>query len=188
MPCSGARLVRTVVAVVLSLTAFSARGQTPAPEAAKPQPGSVAATRVRTDHLEIRTRVSDGIVAPGAPFTLVLDITPRSRMHVYAPGATDYRVIELAMTSMQGVTFRPAQFPPAEIYEFVPLNEHVPVYQKPFQLIQPVMVDAPAAPPADGDSLTIKAVLHYQACDDKICFLPVSVPVSWTLKIKRGGL
>jgi hypothetical protein len=148
----------------------------------------VAATRVRTDHIEIRTQVREDSVAPGAAFALVLNITPRSRIHVYAPGATDYRVIELEMTPVHGVTFRPVQFPPAEIYEFVPLNERIPVYQKPFQLIQSVTVDASSANAGqrrDGDSLTIKAALNYQACDDRICFPPVSVPLSWTVKMKR---
>jgi hypothetical protein len=83
------------------------------------------------------------------------------------------------------------RFPPAEIYEFVPLNERVPVYQKPFQLVQPVTVDASSkgAPrPAAGDELTLKAALNYQACDDRICFPPVSVPLSWTVKPKRGEM
>ena len=190
----GAGTLRTAVALVfVSLTALSAQGQTPPPEAGNttPQPGRVAPTRVRTDHLEIRTRVSDDIVAPGVPFTLVVDIAPRSGVHVYAPGATDYRVIELAMTPVQGVTFRRVRFPPAEIYDFVPLNEHIPVYQKPFQLIQSVTVHASSRSSGqltDEDTLTIKAALNYQACDDRICFSPVSVPLSWTVKIKQGGM
>jgi DsbC/DsbD-like thiol-disulfide interchange protein len=180
LPGSRARLVRTAVMVaLLCLTALPATGQT-GPPGAKAAAES-ASTRVRTDHLEVRTRVSDEVVAPGTPFTLVLDITPRNRMHVYAPGATDYRVIGLAVTPMPGVRVRPVQFPPAEIYEFVPLNERVPVYQRPFQLIQPVTIDHPA----EGDRMTIKAALNYQACDDRICFPPVSVPLSWTVRIKR---
>ena len=30
--------------------------------------------------------------------------------------------------------------------------------------------------------LTIKGTLRYQACDDKVCFRPTSVPVEWSLK------
>lgn len=186
-------MTRTAVAFVLiSLTALSAWGQAILPTAgnAKPQPGNGAATRVRTSHLDILTYVSNTSVEPGAPFALMLDITPRPRMHVYAPGATNYRAIELAMTPARGVTFRPAQFPPADIYEFVPLNERVPVYQKPFQLVQPVTVGAAsrgAAAPVGGDDLTIKATLSYQACDDRICFAPASVPLQWAVVVNRGG-
>jgi hypothetical protein len=33
-------------------------------------------------------------------------------------------------------------------------------------------------------SLTVEATLEYQACDDKICFNPQSVPMSWTVALK----
>ena len=33
------------------------------------------------------------------------------------------------------------------------------------------------------DSLTLSGSLEYQACDDKLCFNPVSLPVSWTLTL-----
>ena len=33
--------------------------------------------------------------------------------------------------------------------------------------------------------LKLKGVLDYQACDDKFCYLPTSVPFEWTLKITR---
>jgi hypothetical protein len=35
-----------------------------------------------------------------------------------------------------------------------------------------------------GQSLTLTGVLKYQACDDKICFNPVSAPLSWTIAVK----
>ena len=36
----------------------------------------------------------------------------------------------------------------------------------------------------DVTSLTIKGRFEYQACDDKVCFTPQSVPLSWTLGVK----
>ena len=30
---------------------------------------------------------------------------------------------------------------------------------------------------------TIDGTLDYQACDDSVCYLPVSVPFQWTLKV-----
>jgi hypothetical protein len=32
-----------------------------------------------------------------------------------------------------------------------------------------------------GAALTISGSLRYQACDDKVCYQPVSVPLSWTV-------
>ena len=32
--------------------------------------------------------------------------------------------------------------------------------------------------------MTIHATLEYQACDDKVCFIPQSVPLSWTIALR----
>ena len=91
------------------------------------------------------------------------------------------------MAPMPGVTFSPVKYPPSEIYDFVPLNERIPVYQKPFQLIQPVAIDRSPEEEArlrKADGLIIKGTLNYQACDDRICFPPVSVPLSWAFAAK----
>jgi hypothetical protein len=60
------------------------------------------------------------------------------------------------------------------------------VYQKPFRLTREVFLDAsPAAATALGTrtSLTLSGRLEYQACDDKICYNPTSVQLSWTFAI-----
>ena len=36
---------------------------------------------------------------------------------------------------------------------------------------------------AQLDALTLSGTLNYQACDDKICFEPVSLPLSFTLDL-----
>jgi hypothetical protein len=33
--------------------------------------------------------------------------------------------------------------------------------------------------------ITIRGALEYQACDDQVCFLPKSVPLEWTVPVKR---
>ena len=82
------------------------------------------------------------------------------------------------------------QYPPSEIYVFAPLNERIPVYQKPFTLRQPLVLDAsPRARNAlrGKPSLAVTGTLEYQACDDRVCFNPVSVPLSWTLALGSGA-
>jgi hypothetical protein len=37
---------------------------------------------------------------------------------------------------------------------------------------------------AQLDTLTLSGTLDYQACDDRLCFEPVSVPLSFTLEVK----
>jgi hypothetical protein len=36
----------------------------------------------------------------------------------------------------------------------------------------------------DMDELTLTGSLDYQACDDQICYNPVSVPLSWTVAVR----
>jgi hypothetical protein len=34
------------------------------------------------------------------------------------------------------------------------------------------------------DSLTLTGTFDYQACDDKVCFNPTSIPLTWTLSLR----
>jgi hypothetical protein len=34
------------------------------------------------------------------------------------------------------------------------------------------------------DELTLTGSLDYQACDDEVCYNPVSVPLSWTVAMR----
>jgi hypothetical protein len=103
-------------------------------------------------------------------------------MHVYAPGADDYQIITMAIEEQPGIVPRPLSYPPSEIYHFVPLNERIRVYQKPFKLTLGARVESAAGVIAGkGVSITVSGRLEYQACDDKVCFAPVSVPLSWTV-------
>ena len=96
----------------------------------------VAATKASTAHLDLTTYPSDAAVAPGNRFSVVADIQLRPRIHVYAPGAKDYRVVALNIAPQPFVRQLPSKYPASEIYFFKPLNERVPVYQKPFRLMQ----------------------------------------------------
>jgi hypothetical protein len=46
---------------------------------------AVAGTKISTAHLEINTYPSNGAIAAGDRFSVVLDIQPHSKIHVYAP-------------------------------------------------------------------------------------------------------
>lgn len=80
----------------------------------------------------------------------------------------------------------PIQYPPSEIYYFKPLDERVPVYEKGFTLLQEVVVEATTASERalrGQKTLTLTGTLEYQACDDKVCFNPAAVPISWTVAL-----
>jgi hypothetical protein len=110
---------------------------------------------------------------------------------VYGPGVSGYKSIALTLQPVAGVVVRRATFPKPEDYFFAPLNEHVAVYQKPFRIVQDVMIDpSPSGMAAlqAQSSVTITATLDYQACDDKVCFIPQSVPLAWTVTLRALDL
>ena len=147
----------------------------------------VTATKISAPHLEVTTFTTDQAVAPGTHFSIVLDIAPARRVHVYAPGVTGYRPIALTIAPQAGLIVREAQFPKPVDYYFKPLDEHVNVYSQPFRIVQDVAIEGTREAEAalkDRATLTIQATLDYQACDDKICFNPQSVPLSWTVNLK----
>ena len=108
-------------------------------------------------------------------------------MHLYAPGASGYRVISLSIAEQPFIRTLPLKYPASEVYVFKPLKERVPVYQKPFILLQEIILEGqPSAQAAfkGKDSLTLSGTLDYQACDDKLCFNPASIPLSWTVSLR----
>jgi hypothetical protein len=147
----------------------------------------VAGTKVSTAHLEVTMYPSEPAIAPGNRFSIAFDVQPHNGIHVYAPGAKDYRVIHVAIEPQPFVRTLPMKYPASQIYHFKPLNERVSVYQKPFTLVQEIIMEGtPQAQAAfrGKTSLTITGTLEYQACDDTICYNPASVPVSWTINLR----
>jgi hypothetical protein len=144
------------------------------------------ATRISAPQLEITSSASDSAVAAGTRFSLLLDITPGPKIHVYAPTVKGYKPISLSLAPQPGLVLREAHYPSSEQYFFEPLNERVPVYQRPFRVVQDVMIDpsrAGQAALAGKTEMTITGVLNYQACDDRICYMPQSVPLTWTISL-----
>jgi peroxiredoxin len=147
----------------------------------------VQATQASTQHLDFSAYPSDAAVSLGTRFSLAVEVTPKNGMHVYAPGASNYRVISLNISSQPHVRTTPVRYPASEIYHFVPLNERVPTYQKPFLLALDVVAEATPEGRkafAGKTELVVNGTLEYQACDDKICYNPVSLPVSWKVALK----
>ena len=98
-------------------------------QGANPAGGSVTA---ETQHLRMSASISDPTVAPGERISIVVTVTPRSSMHVYAPGKHDYRVVRLNIDPQPWLRAPDAHYPPSEIYHFKPLDERVEVYRNRF--------------------------------------------------------
>ena len=149
----------------------------------------IAAVEGSTAHLNITAYPSNPSITVGTKFSLAVDVEPNANIHVYAPGAEamGYRVIGFTMDAVPHIRFEPVEFPESEIYHFEPLDERVPVYQRRFTLLQEAVVSGePEVEEALSqiDAVTLSGTLNYQACDDTLCFDPVSVPLSFTLDVE----
>ena len=147
-----------------------------------------------TRHLSVTAALADATLAPGRRTTVVVDVTPGPGMHVYAPGKHDYQVVRLTIDPQPWLAVPPARYPPSSLFLFAPLNERVEVYEAPFRLQQDITVRATpdaVARLAGQSRVTLTGRLEYQACDDKICYAPATVPLTWTVGMtplqSRGG-
>ncbi len=147
-----------------------------------------AAPPIETKHLTVAVSAPAATVTPGGRVSLTLEVTPRPTMHVYAPGQKDYIAISLAIQADPALTAGAARFPTPEKVLLKALGETQLVYRRPFRIAQDVTVARTAAIRArartPGATVAVRGTLRYQACDDIICYVPVDVPVAWTIALK----
>jgi cytochrome c biogenesis DsbD-like protein len=139
--------------------------------------------------LEVSSLVSADRVAVGERFTITLELTPAPNIHVYAPGVVGYKPIAFTVEPQRGLVIRPLTYPPSETYFYAPLKETVAVYRKPFRVVQELALDSSPSGRAalkEAASIVVRATLIYQACNDRLCFPPRTVPMMWTVAVKES--
>ena len=131
---------------------------------------------VKPKHLTLAATTSAAAAAPGARLTLYLDVKPNPGIHVYAPGAKDYQPIAIKLDKRTGVVAGRVVYPKSQALEFE--GQRIPVYDAAFRLTQEITLARSLAP---GAVVTLTGTVTYQACDDRVCFFPETVPVAWTI-------
>ena len=136
---------------------------------------------VQTDHLKLTAYPSENSVRGGNRITLVIEIELPEKMHIYAPGVEGYKPAVFSIDENSLLRSHGADFPDAEILHLPAINERVPVYQHQVLITQDVTV----SPRARGPELIVRGSFEYQACDDKICYLPTTVPCDFEIEVGR---
>jgi DsbC/DsbD-like thiol-disulfide interchange protein len=168
-------------AVVLVAGALDAHtgGRTPAAAPAK------TLTKAAS-YLTVTAAIAPVAIAPGGRVVLAADIRPKPGIHVYAPGS-QYRAVTIKLVADSPFRLEAAlEYPKPALYTFKPLNEQVLVYNAPFRLTAQLGLDPskPLVTPLQRPtSISLEASLDYQACDDRVCYLPESVPLRWPVTI-----
>jgi hypothetical protein len=103
------------------------------------------------------------------------------------PGTKGYKPIELVIEPAPNLEFRPAAYPESKILYMPAIQERVPVFEGSFRIRQDVKLSSAAEFSSSlgtaGRTLAIHGTLHYQACDNKTCFLPDTIPVEWLVHV-----
>jgi hypothetical protein len=140
--------------------------------------GEVAETR----HLRLTARASTPVARPGHRIVLSLEIDLKPRMHVYAPGVQGYIPIEWKLEEGAAGKLQPVAYPGSEMLHLEAIGETVPVYRGRVIIKREITFPQEAAltPLVNSTGeLTVKGSFRYQACDDRVCYLPQIVPLAW---------
>jgi DsbC/DsbD-like thiol-disulfide interchange protein len=139
-----------------------------------------AVREIQGKHLSVVLDQSRDSAVPGAKVTLTAQIKLPLGMHVYAPSIEPpYKPIKLTIDAPKGVKISPVRYPEGKKLRLEAIDETVPAYEGTFLLA----ADAFIVPGAKAGNTVIRGSLNYQTCDDKVCYLPVTIPLDWTVKI-----
>lgn len=136
------------------------------------------AAQVEGKQLTAMAGASDAAVAPGERIALTLDLDLNPGMHVYAPGVEGYIPIDWKMQDSPGASARPPVFPHSEKLYLKAIGETVPAYRGHFRLTRDITIE----PPDASGKLTVSGSLRYQACDDRVCYIPQELHLTWTFQ------
>ena len=153
------------------------------------KPGLTAGEVVAGKNVRVTPTASSLTARGGQHLVLSLDLEIPKGLHAYAPGAPeDYIPVEWKTEANEGYRLGELEFPkPLQLKvggEKVP----VPVFQGKFTLKREFISGNQAKLKAAADSdgkLKIPGSFRYQVCNDRQCYPPQTVAVTWTLRVEQ---
>lgn len=133
---------------------------------------------------EYDTILERDIVAPGATVRGVLRVPLPDGLHLQsnAPREAGLIATELTFAPPAGVDVTEVVFPPSIDLDLPGYTLPLAVFEHEMLLGIVLSVDAAASP----GPVVIASRLHYQACDDRQCFRPRDLDVTWRLTVGDG--
>jgi hypothetical protein len=154
------------------------------PELAEEVPQNIEAP-----HLRLTLEQSDRAAISGSRVTLIAEIELPPDVHVYAPGVTGYKPIQLVLKPSGNIKLEAARYPNSKSLYLEAIKEEVPVFEGKFRITEDVTVafsklrDGLRSLTSSEKTIPITGELKYQACDKTTCYVPTSVPVTWQLQV-----
>ncbi len=138
---------------------------------------------VQGKQLSATLGASNSAAAPGQRVALTLDIDLEPNMHVYAPGVEGYIPIDWKMQDSGTAQVHAPLFPRAEKLYLKAIDETVPAFRSHFRLMRDITIPPEAKLRLAVDPsghFAVDGTLRYQACDDRVCYIPQSLRLQWT--------
>jgi hypothetical protein len=152
-----------------------------------PELGEEVGEKIDAPHLNVALRQSDRVVVPGSRITLMAEVELPHGVHVYAPGVSGYKPIQLEIQPLAEIELASPEYPKSKTLYLPVIKERVPVFEGNFRIAEDATIsatpDVVRSLGAEGKPLTVTGELRYQACDAKTCYLPASIPLHWQLQV-----
>jgi alkyl hydroperoxide reductase subunit AhpC len=151
-------------------------------EAASSAAGTVDAAQMR-----VSTGASASVARPQQRIVLTVELDLKPKMHLYAPGVAGYTPVEWKLEEGPFLKPHAFEYPPSTKLRLKVIRETVPVYRGRVRFTREVTFGPentlrPRLSPSG--ELVLKGELRYQACDDRKCYTPETVPLAWRFQFE----
>jgi len=123
--------------------------------------------------------------APGSPVRAALQVRIPDRFHVQSDAPRDPTLIPtvLSVDAPEGIKVSEVVFPKAT--EFAQIGQAQPLLVFEHEFAIGVKFDVAETMPTGR--VDVPGHLRYQACDDRLCYAPVTTDILWTLTVVKNG-
>jgi hypothetical protein len=146
--------------------------------------GRVSVTR---EHVRVNATATQSAVHPGNRFTLFVEIVPADGVHVYGPDVGGgYQGLDVSIAPLPYLTAYAAAYPVARVLHLPWTTETLTGYQGSVRVAVDVALGTRqemAAVLEAGQGLRIGGSVRLQACNNRECWAPETIPVEWHLDL-----
>ncbi len=146
--------------------------------------GVTTAAQSRRPQLTLTPTVETSPVHAGSTVHLSLKVAMPANIHVQANQPRDPSLIPtvLDVQPPAGVTVDSITYPEPKEFKLAGSSDSLLVYGPEFT----VQIDLKVAPNVSAGDLAVAGVLHYQACDERICFAPTRANTAWAVPVSAA--
>lgn len=141
----------------------------------------VAQGQIRRPKAEVTPLVERVAISPGTSVRVALRVSLPEGLHVQSNAPRDPTLIPTVLTidAPAGLSVAEIVYPPATDLNQIGVEQPLAVFEHEFAIGATLAV----APTVAAGELSVPAHLRYQACDEQVCYPPVTADTVWTFRV-----